>query len=69
MKYKNFWRTVVFIKQNASFYKKRFVLCPEQDLNLHTLKSTWPSTMLVYQFQHPGSIDMQKYIFFKVTQP
>ncbi len=28
--------------------------CPERDSNPHALKDTWPSTMPVYQFQHPG---------------
>jgi hypothetical protein len=31
-----------------------FVWCPERDSNPHTLTDTWPSTMPVYQFQHPG---------------
>ena len=29
-------------------------LYPERDLNPHALMNTWPSTMPVYQFQHPG---------------
>ena len=28
--------------------------CPEGESNPHAQKDTWPSTMPVYQFQHPG---------------
>ena len=30
-------------------------LYPERDLNPHALMDTWPSTMPVDQFQHPGN--------------
>ncbi len=29
-------------------------LCPEQESNLHSVTGTWPSTMRVYHFRHPG---------------
>ena len=35
-------------------YQWDFEKCPEQESNLHALTDTWPSTMPVYQFQHPG---------------
>ena len=40
-----------FIKH---FRLSRRKLCPGQESNLHSLAGTWPSTMRVYQFRHPG---------------
>ncbi len=36
--------------------------CPEQESNLHPLMRTWPSTMRVYQFRHPGLKENTKLI-------
>ena len=36
------------------FFLFFIILYPERDLNPHALMDTWPSTMPVYQFQHPG---------------
>lgn len=41
-------------KRNFRSGSLRFGRCPKWDLNPHALMNTWPSTMPVYQFQHPG---------------
>ena len=47
---------VNFKNKNASclFNSLRFVMCPEQDSNLHTVTGTSPSSWRVYQFHHLG---------------
>ena len=39
---------------NFSSYSFLVKWCPERESNPHAPKNTWPSTMPVYQFQHPG---------------
>ena len=45
-----------------------FELCPGQDLNLHVLANTSPSSWRVYRFHHLGSIASAKVNLFNYLQ-